>query len=156
MVVGVVLMWDRGWSHPDYELTQWTDFATAFNLDFIVFIPDLKYGARSEKPYLYQYDTLDDALADVKNKYPDITFVFLEPKSIADANNVPCESLTSFDHPESALYILGNSGHSNIGYVDTSRGDKVVYVPTIVDHQIWSVQAMAIAIYDRAKKAWLI
>jgi len=156
MTVGLLFIWDRGWSHPDYELNMWLDIATAFDVDFVAMVPNLKYGERSEKPYLYQYDSVEGALDDIKSKYENITFVFLEPKSIADANNVPCESLTTFDHPKDALYIFGNSSRSNIGLVNIDRGDKVVYVPTIVEHQIWSIQVVAVVLYDRAKKAWLI
>lgn len=150
-MIGLLFIWDEGWFHPNMEITLWHDLAVAYNVDLLIMIPDMKR-------YNYQdiifekYDDINEAL----NNHPDLTFVFLEPKSIADQHGIPCESLSTFDHPKDALYIFGNSGVSNIGLVNLDRGDKVVYVPTLTDRQIWSIECASIVLYDRCKKAWLI
>ena len=150
-MIGLLFIWDEGWWHPNSELTLWHDLAVSYDADLLVMIPDLRRYNYDDITF-EKYATVEEAL----NAHQDLTFVFLEPKEIADANGVPCESLTTFDHPKDALYIFGNSGRSNIGLVDLDRGDKVVYVPTINQQQIWPTQVASIVLYDRAKKAWLI
>ena len=152
MTVGLLFIWDEGWFHPNMEVTLWHDLALAYSVDLLIMIPDLKRYNYQDINFV-KYDDVETAL----DNHSDLTFVFLEPKNIADSANVPSESLSSFDHPKDALYIFGNSGRNNIGLYDQSRGDKVVYVPTIKqDQQIWSIEVASIVLYDRAKKAWVI
>ena len=150
MTVGLLFIWDRGWFVPQIEYNMWMDLAIAYNVDLVIMIPDLKFSTKNSIGF-ESYDSIENALS----SHPELTKVFLEPKDIADNNNVPSESLTTFDHPKDALYIFGNSAVSNIGFVDVNN-DKVVYVPTINQHQIWSIQVASIVLYDRSKKEWLI
>jgi len=151
MTVAVAFDWDEGWFAPYSELILWHDLCVAMGVDIVIMIPDLK-RFNFDDITLERYSTMQEAI----DAHPELTKVFLEPKSIADENNIESESITTFDHPEDAMYIFGNSARSNIGLVDLDRGDKVVYVPTVVDKQIWSIQVVSIVLYDRAKKQWLI
>jgi hypothetical protein len=151
LTVGLLFIWDESWFHPYAELTLWHDLAVSYNVELLIMVPDLRiYQFQDIK--LEKYSTVEEGI----NAHPELTKVFLEPKSTADQNNIPCESLSTFDHPSNALYIFGNSGRTNTGLVNLDRGDKVVYVPTLTDKQIWSVECAGIVLYDRCKKAWLI
>ena len=146
-MIGLLFIWDEGWFHPWTELTLWHDLSVAYGVDLLIMIPDLRiYSFNDIK--LEKYGSVEEALV----VHKDLQFVFLEPKSIADEKGVSSESLTSFTHPLDALYIFGNSGRSNIGLVDPLRGDKVVYIKTPIDSQIWSIQVASMVLRDRASK----
>ena len=151
MTVGLLFVWDDGWFHPNAELVLWHDLAVSYGVDLLIMVPDLRIFNYQDITF-EKYCTVNEAI----NAHPELTKVFLEPKSIADENNIPSESLSTFDHPADALYIFGNSGKSNIGLVDLNRGDTVVYIPTLSTTQLWSIECASIVLYDRHKKAGLI
>jgi len=147
MTVGLLFIWDDGWFHPGAELTLWHDLAIAYGVDLLIMIPDLRIYSYQDIQF-EKFGTVEEAI----NAHDELVKVFLEPKSIADEHGIPSEPLSTFSHPTDALYIFGNSGRSNIGLVDTSRGDKVVYIQTPVDQQLWSIQVASIVLRDRFEK----
>jgi len=101
MTVGLLFIWDESWFHPYAELTLWHDLAVAYSVDYLIMVPDLRVYNFQDITF-EKYGTVEEAI----NAHPELTKVFLEPKSIADENNIPCESLSTFDHPADALYIF--------------------------------------------------
>lgn len=151
MTKGLLFIWDDGWFHPNTELVLWHDLAVSYSVDLLIMIPDLRRYDYQDIEFV-KYDTLEKALMN----HQDFTFVFLEPLEIIKDKGYEGESLADFVHPEDALYIFGNSGRSNIGFYDKNRGDRLVYVPTIGQKQLWSITVASITLYDRAIKQGLI
>ena len=152
MTVGLLFSWDSGWFNPTTEVTLWHDLAVSFGVDLLVMTPDLKIYNYQDLTF-EKFDSIVTALDTLEGR---ATFVFLEPLDIIEANQLTGESLVDFVHPENALYIFGPSGRSNIGFYNSERGDKLVYIPTVVSKQIWALHAASIVLYDRAKKKGLI
>jgi len=148
---GLLFIWDSGWFHPQTELNLWHDLAMSFSADLLVMVPDLKVYDYQDIAF-EKFEDVESALAE----HSDLTAVFLEPKDIIESNNLTGTSLVDFQHPQDALYLFGNSGRSNIGLYDASQGHQLVYVPTPISRQFWSVQVAAIVSFDRAKKMGLL
>ena len=150
-MTGLLFIWDEGWFHPNTELVLWHDLAVSFGVDLLIMIPDLKrYNYQDLK--FEKYETVEEAL----KSHADMTYVFLEPPDVIEREGLKGESIADFKHPDNALYIFGASNQSNIGLVDLSRGDKLVYIPTADKGQMWGIEVASIVLYDRVRKAGLI
>lgn len=98
--------------------------------------------------------TLDEVLA----HYPEARQVYLEAALKCKAAGLECQSLPDFTHPvEPVIYIAGpDSAGLNLEHMKEEGAFEhadLVTVPTVNSFALWSLEALAIVLYDRHRRS---
>ncbi|RLI53793.1 MAG: hypothetical protein DRP09_14805 [Candidatus Thorarchaeota archaeon] len=137
----VVGKWEKGWMEPRVEINQWLQTMKAYKVDKLIMC-----SIKNVRGDLEEYNDIGECL----NAYEDIQKVFLEPiknNKIISNRFIP---LTEFNHPKDCMYVFGNSASGNSNYIN--KNDTVVYIPTLVNADLWGIVAFGIIMYDRLVK----
>lgn len=134
MVVEVAGHWERGWSAPLTEVTQWQMVMRSFGVERLNMTP----VSGIDKRWVHEYPTLIDLLADRSH---------LTPVCVDEKSNV---ELAEFEHPQEALYVFGKARYSP--FSDMAKDYLSVRIDAEVPGMMWPHQALAVVLYDRHKK----
>ena len=139
--------WEIGYHAPITEQWYWflpiRDFGhTDWNM---IKVSGIKCA--EQKVNLTEWDSYHEFF----DAFPDMTRVFVEPRSTQTPNSV---WLHEFDHPGDCVYVFG-SAHYNPTIAHKRDDDYVVSIKTEQDRGVlWADQAMSIVLYDRYIKEW--
>ena len=132
MTVTVVGMWEKDWLDPKTELFMFRQLKGAFGFDRLVMVPVLL----SDRTSVDQYDTMEEALSSTSGKK-----IFLEPSGDT--------TLSSFNEYEDVVYIMAKASINNQRLI--TEDDLSVRIDTPNDTDMFAVNAISIALYERTK-----
>lgn len=138
MTIKVAGMWELGYCAPLTEFDLWAFPLRDFGVAEWIMAPVSGIGKRV---------TEVEQISEAFDANPELTVVFVDEKG-----ETP---LQDFQHPEDALYVLGRASFSPL----LSLGHTVKHVSVKIETKegkglLWPHQAIAVVLYDRAKKSW--
>lgn len=136
MTVAVVGIWEIGWNTPIKELDLWEYPVRDFGVHRYYMTP-----VSGIVGPVIERARLEDVLEEEK----DLARVYVDERGK--------EPLTTFLHPEDAIYIFGKASHSPLRSTAPRATDLSVRIPTVQDAGLlWPHQAMCLVLYDRMLK----
>jgi tRNA(Leu) C34 or U34 (ribose-2'-O)-methylase TrmL len=137
MTIKVAGMWELGWCAPLTEFDLWAFPLRDFGVAEWIMAP-----VSGVQKKVTEVAGIDAAIA----ANPELTVVFVDEDGATP--------LQEFRHPEDALYVLGRASSSPM----RSFGAAHEHVSVRIETQeakglLWPHQAIAIVLYDRARKA---
>jgi hypothetical protein len=134
--IAVAGLWELGWNTPIKEIDLWEHPLKDFGVTTFYMTPVTGIF----NPYVQERHGMEDILRENAH----LTFVFVDERGTED--------LTTFEHPEHALYIFGRSSTSAMAAWGR-EGDRSLVIPTVQNSgTLWPHQAAAIVLYDRMLK----
>ena len=133
-MIEVAGVWEQGWSVPITEYISWEMVLNEFGVSRMNMAPITGI----HKKYVYEYPTVEEIIKDRSHLTP----VFVDENTD--------KTLSEFEHPENALYILGRVSHSP--YIAIGKDYTAVKIETPKPGMLWPHQALSIILYDRFKK----
>ena len=130
-MIEVAGVWEQGWSVPFTEHVSWEMVLKEFGVKRMNMTPITGIKGR----FVFEYQTIQEVIEDRKHLTP----VFIDENAV--------ETLSEFEHPEDALYILGRVSHSP--YKAIGGDYKALKIETPKPGLLWPHQALAITLYDR-------
>ncbi len=135
-MIRVAGIWELGWNTPLKEIELWEFPLRDFGVErfYMTPISGIASNAVTERA----------AMEEVLSENSDMTIVFVDERAPV--------SLTTFVHPENALYVFGKASLSSmVAYGRTQ--DRAVKIDTVANAGLlWPHQAAAIVLYDRMLK----
>jgi len=139
MGVRIAGFWDLEWNTPIKEIDKWK----FMNQDFMVNKFYMTPVSGIINPTVFEFNNFDEILHECN--IDGYTPVYVDERS-----TVP---LTTFQHPENALYIFGKARYNP---VDQFKTDSDLWVridtPSGSPGLLWGDQVAAIILYDRHLK----
>lgn len=148
--------WEQfpGSDNPRSQMNNWCQNIKAFGVNKLVMIDKTEFKLGQ----YYKHDDLDliferyDSISDYFINYPIETnnYVFLELKTFINNFDYINYPLSTYNHPENAIYVVGPD-FSSIEPLDESSGDWV-YIDTPNNMALYAHAAIMITLYDRSLK----
>ncbi len=151
MTIKILGHWELGYHVPVTEQYYWALPIRDFGLTDWNMIPVSGINNAEQGVKLTEWKTYKEFF----EKYPDLTRVFLEPRT--KHHNPDTTWLHEFEHPQDdCVYVFG-SAHYNptISHWRDNGIDHIVTVKTEQDKGVlWADQALVVTLYDRMVKQW--
>ena len=136
--------------NPNYYLTNLRIAFTALGVTDFIIIDGTQYKMASyfltSEMNVHVFDTLEEC----EEHFPDIDFVYLEPKYIAEEVSV---SLHDFVHPDNAIYVVGPNT-ATIPFEGREDGNWVNIPMQLETDGFYAETAILFPLYDRSVKEW--